>query len=333
MKSIWITWEIQRRNRSLSRVLGSDLYEFDYHGPRLSRYLASTKKTIAALRENAYDVFFVQNPSIVLATLAVIWKRFNPTKGKLVIDFHNSGMYPKHFKFMTPWLMRSADGCIVTSEALASVVSAWGGNPLVLPDPLPVLSGVERRDLQGLSILFICSWAEDEPVEEVVSAAKLLLGQKHLKTHIYITGRPKPARYTNIGELPKNVTLTGFLSADDFDSYLASCDIILDLTTRDDCMVCGAYEGVAAGKPMLLSDNGATAAYFTRGVELTDNSAEDIVDKLLFMASDLTKYQEDIELLRQEIEDREREAIAILKQKLGVSCLEVQRAVTGPGGC
>lgn len=318
MKSIWITWELQRRNRSLSRVLGADLYEFDYSGTRLTRYFVLTRKTLAILRENAAEVVFVQNPSIILATLAAIWRRFNPSKGKLVIDFHNAGLYPKHFKFLGPWLMKSADGCIVTSEALASVVSARGGNPLVLPDPLPLLNEVEYKDLQGVSVLFICSWAEDEPIVEVISAARLLLDQKNLKAHIYITGRPKLERRPSIGDIPKNVTLTGFLSADDFDSYLASCDIILDLTTRDDCMVCGAYEGVAAGKPMLLSNNGATAAYFTAGVELTDNSASDISAKLLLLAADLEKYQADIELLRQEIEEREMDAITELWKKLGV---------------
>ncbi len=319
MNSIWVTWEIQRRNRSLATVLGSRLYEFDYHGARLTRYFVLTRKTLAVLRENTVDVVFVQNPSIILATLAVLWKRFNPSVSKLVIDCHNAGIYPKRFQFLVPWLLRNADGCIVTSEALSSVVSTWGGNPLVMPDPLPCLDEVERKQLQGISILFICSWAEDEPIADVVAAARLLSEQGHSTAHIYITGRPRIEEYPDMGEIPANVTLTGFLSSEEFDSYLTSCDIILDLTTRDDCMVCGAYEGVAAGKPMVLSDNGATAAYFTHGVELTDNSAPDICEKILLIAGNLNKYQLDIERLRHEIEDKEAKAIVGLKKKLGIN--------------
>jgi hypothetical protein len=44
-------------------------------------------------------------------------------------------------------------------------------------------------------------------------------------------------------------------------------------------MVCGAYEGISAGKPLILSDNSPTRQYFSEGALFTDNSSTDIALK------------------------------------------------------
>lgn len=51
-----------------------------------------------------------------------------------------------------------------------------------------------------------------------------------------------------------NVILTGFLSDNDYSNLLHAVDAVMDLTTLDFCLVCGAYEGIAARKPLILSD-------------------------------------------------------------------------------
>jgi hypothetical protein len=115
------------------------------------------------------------------------------------------------------------------------------------------------------------------------------------------------------------VILTGYLSEEEFDRYLLSCDVVLDLTTRDNCMVCGAYEGVAAEKPLLLSDNEATAAYFTDGVELTNNSAVDICEKLVLMLSQLDAYQEAIVSMKAAASEKESFLLGALEKELGIT--------------
>jgi glycosyltransferase involved in cell wall biosynthesis len=318
MDSIWITWEVQRRNRSLASALGAELIEFDYKGSRMSRYALLTRKTLTALYRANVDIVFVENPSIVLSTLVVLWGKFSRSQSKTVIDCHNCGIVPKHFKTLARWLAKHADACIVTNDAMAMLVSSWGGHPLVMPDPLPKLNPAQLIELSDPSILFICSWAADEPIDQMLSAAKML-ADKQVEVTIYITGRPEPEKYPATKALPSNVILTGYLSEEEFDGYLLSCDAVLDLTTRDDCMVCGAYEGVAAEKPLLLSNNKATAAYFTSGVELTDNTAIDIYEKLVLMLSQLKTYQKNIVLMKALATEKQSTLLAALKQELGIS--------------
>ncbi len=318
MDSIWITWEVQRRNRSLASALGAELIEFDYKGSRVSRYALLTRKTLAVLYRANVDIVFVENPSIVLSTLVVLWGKFSRSQSKIVIDCHNCGIAPKHLKNLARWLARNADACIVTNEAMAMLVSSWGGHALVMPDPLPKLNPVQLIELSKPSILSIFSWAADEPIDQVLSAAQML-ADRQVEVTIYITGKPDPEKYPATKAPPSNVILTGYLSEEEFDGYLLSCDVVLDLTTRDNCLVCGAYEGVAAEKPLLLSNNKATAEYFTSGVELTDNTAVDIYRKLVLMLSQLKAYQKNIVLMKSVATEKQSTLLAALKKELGFS--------------
>ena len=61
-------------------------------------------------------------------------------------------------------------------------------------------------------------------------------------------------------------------------------DATIDLTTRENCLVCGAYQSIAAGKPMVLSKTRALQTFFPAGAVYTDNSAADIrrcIEKVL----------------------------------------------------
>jgi len=59
-----------------------------------------------------------------------------------------------------------------------------------------------------------------------------------------------------------NLTLTAFIDDNAYVTLLYSCDLIVDLTTREDCLVCGAYESVSAEKPLLLSDTTALRVFW-----------------------------------------------------------------------
>ena len=51
---------------------------------------------------------------------------------------------------------------------------------------------------------------------------------------------------------------------------------MMDLTTLEDCLLCGAYEAVAAAKPLVISNTRALADYFGATVVLTENAPEPI---------------------------------------------------------
>lgn len=172
VKPIWITWENQIRNKSMSARLGADFFPIINNYSRVKRYLISSYSTVKLLWKNANGYVFVQNPSIVLSFLSVLLKPL--LRYRLIVDAHNSGVFPaKKLQFLANYINRKADYVIVTNEGLANYIKEIGGNPLILPDPLPVIEADTDEKSQwskmaSPSVLAICSWAVDEPYCEVI---------------------------------------------------------------------------------------------------------------------------------------------------------------------
>ncbi|WP_339668557.1 glycosyltransferase [Dasania marina] len=305
MSRLWITWEVQRRNKSISKALNAKLIELDIKGGAAGRYLKAIFISLRALRTEQPRQLFVQNPSIVLATLAVFIGIFS--KIKIVVDAHNSGIRPLEgrSKFINSWsdfLLRRADLTIVTNNALFKYVESKGGQAVILPDALPELikTGQPIDIKTGRNVLFICSWAEDEPYLNVLEAAALL----DTSINIYITGNWQKCKDVVRKDIPSNVVLTGFVSESYFDGLLSAVDVVMDLTTRDDCLLCGAYEGVAAGRVMVLTDTPVLREYFNSGVVYTDNTSQGIAQSIKVSFDDFDRLSEDVVQLRQDISKR-----------------------------
>lgn len=301
---VWITWEIQRRNRSLSRALGASLSELVFRGGRLLRYPVLICRTASVISRSRPSILFVQNPSMVLALFAVCTRRLFGSP--VVVDAHNAGVFP--FEGRRPWaqritrhILRKADLTIVTNASLAAHVEAAGGRPFALPDPLPDIPEVRKpAPLKGRrNVLFICTWAADEPYLEVLKAAALLPPD----VFVYITGNPKGREKGFTHLLGPNVVLTGFLPEEDYLGLFQAADAVVDLTTREDCLVCGAYEAVSMEKPMVLSGTRALRGYFSGGAVFTDNSAEDLAARIMEAVDGAEALKDGARGLKQRLED------------------------------
>lgn len=275
-ESVWITWENQRRNRELSEALGVRLFEFaeiDEIRNVLVKYAKGAAKTLRVLFRERPTLIYCQNPSIVLAFLIVLAKPFN--KAFVCVDAHNVGLFPREgrpsvLSAVARFIQRRADLTLVTNEALRRHVEGNGGRAFVLPDRIPRIETGESLRLEGTTnILFICSYAADEPYEIVFQAAEKI----DPGVFIYVTGNYRK-RGIRPEDLPGNVVLTGFLPEEEYCRMLGSVDGTIDLTTRRNCLVCGAYESVAVGKPMILSDTAALREYFSMGAVYTRHTAE-----------------------------------------------------------
>lgn len=281
-RRIWVTWERQRRNQTLSDALGAVLFEVIVPGGRVSRYLSSLRLTLGIFRAERPEVIFVQNPSMVLAAFAVVYGRLK--RIPVVVDAHYAGIRP--FEGAKPWanrlarfIARRALVVIVTTAGHAGLVASWGGRACVLQDPMPTFSEAEAEAvcLPGRrKVVFVCSWAADEPYDHVVAAARRLPAD----TYVYITGNPQ-GRDDRLRPLPENVVLTGYVSEARYLGLLRACDVVVDLTTREDCLVCGAYEALAMGKRLVTSGSRALREYFRAGALYTDNSAQDLAAKIM----------------------------------------------------
>ncbi len=275
--AVWITWESQPRNRSMSRELGVPLHELAFSGSRLSRQWRSIRATLRVLRRERPDVVFASNPSLVLTFVLLACRAWFGYR--FVSDAHYGGVVAVNGGATVQRLLDFAnarvDRVIVTTDGHAQMIRAAGGDPFVCPDPLPVLPAASARPA-GLrdvdrSILFICSFDKDEPFAEVFEAAKLLVPDGF---RVFVSGRF--ARIGLTAAAVPHVTLLGYVDRETYDAYLLNVDLVLDLTTWEDCLVCGAYEAMVAEKPCVLSRSAALTGLFTDGTVFTSHAPEDI---------------------------------------------------------
>lgn len=301
VKPLWISWQHTTRNKSMSRVVGAELLELVTPKRGLARYIELSRKTVPLIWNSHGPVLFIMNPSIVLAVLALIVCTLRGKK--LVVDTHNFAIEPdSRFGFLVKplarMIIRLADIVIVSNETLAIKARGMGGTAIAMPDPLPtgldVTPEEAARSDSRFTILCVASWAPDEPLTEVIEAARQLETQG-VSVNIQITGKYQRAGLSP-ADMPGNVELTGFVSDHQFEVLLHQADLVMDLTKRDNCLVCGGYEAIAAGKPVMLSDTAVNREVFPRGAVYTRNDAAAIAEAVMLAERELAELRDEVKM-------------------------------------
>ena len=265
----FLTWSSHRRTSGLATGLGIELLEVISARRGVARYLELMARTLRLLCTRSYRVIVAQNPSIVLATLLVCLRPLR--RYRLVVDAHNEAITPfvhdvAVVRALSRWLLRRASLTIVTNAELAERVRQAHGRPFVLPDPLPVVP----PDLPACAsrppyVVVVCTFAPDEPLGEIFAAA-----QRLPEVQFKVTGNARRCAPALRASKPANVELTGFLDEHSYWEVLAASQAVLDLTSMPDCLVCGAYEALALGVPMILTDNPCGRRLFGQVAGFTD---------------------------------------------------------------
>ena len=274
---LWVDWDRHLRTRSLCERLGIELLEICIAGPRLSRYLKSTIRTLRTIGRQRPRVVIATNPSIVLGFLLLLvarWYRF-----VLVADAHYLGVEAPPGATL---MQRALDFynahvalVIVTNEVQARRLRSHAANAFVCPDPLPRLpqaSATCAIAVPARSVFLICSFDADEPWREVFAAFGQLAAREGFT--LFVSGNFRKAQ---VGAADfSGVHLLGFIPEADYYGYLRACDLVMDLTTLEDCLVCGAYEAIAAGKPLITSASVALRSYFAEAAVYTAHDPQSI---------------------------------------------------------
>ena len=325
-KRIWLTWEKQPRNRSMSREVGAELFELLSNRRGGARYMELVLRTIRVIKSRKPSVVFCQNPSIVLSFLVILLKPFFGYQA--VIDEHNAGLYPCEGRFralnmLARLIVRRADLVIVSNDRLANECMKWNGNAVVVPDPLPYFEenvrnlaqdlGNTGSRLEALRVVFICTWADDEPYLEVIEAAERF---DESQIYLRITGDPK--RRIQGKDLPSNVYVTGFLPDREYGEEIAKADAVMVLTNRDNCLNCGAYEAVSLEKPGILSDTEVLREYFSGGFCFTKSDADRITESLHALMSGYERLTSEVKELRVKLA-QDKDGLARLERMLALS--------------
>jgi glycosyltransferase involved in cell wall biosynthesis len=202
---------------------------------------------------------------------------------RIAVDIHTGALVDRRWRWSVPllaWACRRAGLAIVTLPSLAAGLEARGVRTAVLPDPLPdLVPGDAVRDTadgdRPSRVVAICSWAPDEPIEALIASAAGRPWQ------LSITGRPRGAV-----EAPANVRLTGFLDDREYVDLLAEADAVVALTTRGETLLSGAWEAIALGRPLVLSDTEALRSTFGAGPPYVRSDAASIAAGIASVLAD-----------------------------------------------
>lgn len=308
-RKIWLTWETQRRNDELARAFGAELSVIDHSVRRpVVRYLLSAWQTVGVIRRARPALVVAQCPSLLLVGLVALLRLIS--RFTFVIDAHNAFFeYAKSPRPAVRALLRFAahrsDFIIVSNSALVPPAEQLGATPLVLPDKLPQFAARPApeftHDLPPPVITLISSFAKDEPLADFLTA----FSEHDIPGTLLVTGRKERA-----GKLlrfeSKRIRFTGFLSHENYEALLLHSDLLVDLTRREDCLLCGAYEAVAAQVPILLSDSPALRSTFRRGALFSANTPRAFQQELTRYLSNPEHYKREIREFRIEYEKQWR---------------------------
>jgi glycosyltransferase involved in cell wall biosynthesis len=262
------------------------------------RYLLQALETTAILWREKPKLIIATNPPIVLPVLAYVAAKF--LRAAFVIDSHTGAFYGKweRYLFVHRFLSRRALATIVTNESLRARVEPWGANVLILEDRVPDLEpGKANAGNKSFTVGVICSFADDEPIDEIIAAARLLPDFS-----FNLTGRVPPTLKRRLDSLPPNVVLTGYLPRSDYIALLHRADALMVLVKQDFTLLCGAYEAVAVGKPLITSDWPVLRNYFSSGTVYVDNSPEGIRDGVQRVAQCKEQLSGEMQQLRHSLE-------------------------------
>lgn len=280
---MWFTWENQVRNIGLAKAFDCSLELVDHNShPRLIRNILSIFSTLSTLFKHKPSHVFAQSPSLILAALMSLVKVVRRKNMTLVLDLHNSSVealrHENYFKrYLAHFSCAKADYLIVTNRGLLGDLEEFSEKAIILPDRLPhiPLSQTTVSPNQQLLITVVASYAEDEPIEEILIA----LDSCDFPLRAHVTGSRSKAQ-SFIKYESEVIHFTGYLAIEDYHHLLSKSDLIIDLTHRENCLVCGAYESLSINTPSLLSDTQVNREVFPRGSLFTKNDAESIAQAL-----------------------------------------------------
>ncbi len=298
---LWISWQNHQRTTSICDHFKIKCVIFSSKKSRIIKHPIFIWKTYDTIKKNMPKVLIVQNPSLFLTILACILKKY--FSFFLIVDAHNVALYPENFiikriKYINNFIFKTSDLILVTNERLKKYVVKENGKAFVLPDKIPnFIAQKDKTKNDTPKIVYICTFSRDEPFLNFFKSCSM----QSAKYDVYCTGNINKLDQKIYKKYKNCINFTGYLSEEEYISLLLSADLIIDLTYREDCLVCGAYEGVAAEVPLILSDTHALRYYFSSGVVFTKNDPFSIVNSINYAMNNSKKLKEEIYILKKKL--------------------------------
>jgi glycosyltransferase involved in cell wall biosynthesis len=254
-------------------------------------------ETMRVLNHVKPNVIFVQNPPLFAPLTALLYSKLYDVR--LILDSHTGVFLERKWRwlqFLHKYLVKRSAVSIVTNDYLGKKIESWGGKYFVFPDvPVEVSRKTKINNSSTNTVLVVNSFSYDEPLEEVVKAARHMS-----QVSFAITGDVARCPAKLLQSIPDNVEFTGFVSREEYINRLFSADVAVVLTTEDYTMQRGAYEAMSLGTPIITSDWPILKNTFFRGALHVDNTAESLVKALNEVLSNKAYFDSEVRKLKKE---------------------------------
>jgi glycosyltransferase involved in cell wall biosynthesis len=270
-KSLYLAWlPFQRRQISMATFFDfSPIFMPLGYAPRVVRplqYILQWLRTVIFLIHSRPNTIWVQLPQPPLLSAALFYRGLFARTIHIIADCHNPMLFP-HW---SQWpgvihLLNRADLILVHTEPVAERALQLGVRPerlMVLSDaPADIPTQESTLDDTGPYVLFMSGFNADEPIKELLAAARLAPELQFL-----VAGETRRAAGRHdLSTIPPNLSLTGFLDADTLNRVLTRASLILCLTKNQDEQMSSVAEAVGIGKPMVLADTPVLRKMITKG--------------------------------------------------------------------
>ena len=282
---IFLRWGDQRNRVDdlVARWGDFEMVELHWQPPasffRILRPFLLFLRTLRALRRHHPRQVLSHHTQPFCSLACVLYARF--AKIPVVTDCHNGPFVdPIWQRFplrqIHRYVFRRSTANIVHNEAMLEHVTedlAIERRFIVLRDAIPdTAARVPRGEAcERPTVLFICSWSPDEPMEQVVATARQMP-----EIDYWVTGRPRDEVLRQLGDLPSNLRLLGFVSDDNYDVLIRRVNVALVLSTRDRVLTHACHEAIGAECALVISDSPTARAYLRAGTHFVENDAASI---------------------------------------------------------
>lgn len=246
-------------------------------------YLLKAWQTLALLLRDRPQVLWIQMPPAPLLYLAFVYRQLFQQDLKIIADCHNATFRRPWIEFPgVIWLFNRCEGVVVHNPFVEEQALALGIEAAVLRvlrdrtlTPTPATPSAATATTAATAervadprpwVLVPCSFNADEPIAELLQAARLAPDLTFV-----LTGNTRRAQGRHcLDDLPKNIRLAGFVPEAEFNALLASADAVVGLTKLEGIQLSVANEALSYGQPMVLSNTKLLQAFFPQGAVYVD---------------------------------------------------------------
>ena len=299
-KIVYLAWApYNRRAECFAHQLNAELLLisfFKYRNPKWApiKYPLMAIKTLFVLYQKKPDVVFTMTPPLFCVLFAYIYCLF--FRSKLIIDAHTGSLISKpwtQLQLLHKFLCRKAIMTVVTNQYLVEMIESWEAKGTAMNPPI-VFPETKRIKLNGnTNVLFVNSFASDEPLEEIIDVANTMQN-----VTFYITGDCALAPKKMIEKSSSNIIYTDFIPYNDYVQLMQSVDGVLCFSKRDYTLLSGGEEALFIGKPLLTFDFPFLREFFNKGTVFVEQNRKSIHKGIQVLIQNRKKLEKEMLKLR-----------------------------------